>query len=137
MGFCTYKTDSVAITCYNAPTIRIGVAPLTFRFHVSHNLFYFLFFLLNQHQGKNKGVSSWILHLPDGQWCYNATHCVNRSRTHLGSSSDLPSSIPLSDGIFSNDPEVNPDFSDWNVVQLHYCDGASFSSRLKGDPVQV
>ncbi|XP_030831824.1 pectin acetylesterase 5 [Strongylocentrotus purpuratus] len=78
-------------------------------------------------KGANSGLHSWILHLPDGQWCYNATNCYQRSLTPLGSSSSIPAVIPTP-GLLSSDPEVNPDFHNWNVVQFHYCDGASFSS---------
>ncbi|XP_072169053.1 uncharacterized protein [Diadema setosum] len=78
--------------------------------------------------GHDEGNVSWIVHLPDGQWCYNATNCFQRSRTSLGSSSHLPPSIALQ-GILSDDPDINPDFHHWHAVQLHYCDGASFTGN--------
>ncbi|XP_041453905.1 pectin acetylesterase 8-like [Lytechinus variegatus] len=79
-------------------------------------------------RGEHSGADAWILYLPDGQWCYNATNCYQRSLTPLGSSSNIPEVIPTP-GLLSSDPQVNPDFYNWNIVQFHYCDGASFSSN--------
>ena len=33
-------------------------------------------------------------------------------------------------GFLSSNPEVNPDFYNWNVVFIKYCDGASFAGNV-------
>jgi hypothetical protein len=54
----------------------------------------------------------------------------------LGSSKFFPVHPPKLQGILSSDPEINPDFYNWNLVMLCYCDGASFSG-YRHDPVKV
>ncbi|XP_022110445.1 pectin acetylesterase 11-like [Acanthaster planci] len=76
---------------------------------------------------------SWIIHLLGGSWCYNNTACAHRSTTDLGSSRLLKPTKTFG-GILSANFTVNPDFFDWNLVVVNYCDGASFSGT-RGDPV--
>lgn len=75
--------------------------------------------------GTGEGAKKWILHLMGGGWCEGAA-CYNRSLTQLGSTKYWPQSLSLG-GFLSDDPNVNPDFYNWNVVYFIYCDGASFS----------
>ena len=61
-----------------------------------------------------------------GGWCLSSEDCKNRSTTDFGSSRNWPEAIPLN-GFLSSNPEVNPDFYDWNTVFFVYCDGGSFA----------
>ncbi|EEE51363.1 hypothetical protein OsJ_32380 [Oryza sativa Japonica Group] len=36
-------------------------------------------------------------------------------------------SLEVFSGLLSNDPDMNPDFYNWNRVKLRYCDGGSFA----------
>ncbi|KAH9525098.1 Pectin acetylesterase 5 [Bulinus truncatus] len=70
-------------------------------------------------------VKFWIIYLPGGAWCNSEYDCFQRSLTDLGSTHVARTSIPLN-GILSNNCVTNPDFCNWNVLVLHYCDGSSF-----------
>ena len=72
---------------------------------------------------------SWIIHFNGGAWCFDANACVERSHGSLGSTKKLPKSPPIIQGINSPNPTVNPDFYDWNLVWVVYCDGASFTGN--------
>ena len=80
-------------------------------------------------KGEGDGAKKWILHLGGGGWCNDSAVCYNRSLTWLGSSKDWPKSESL-DGFLSDNKSVNPDFYNWNIVYMMYCDGASFSNEL-------
>ena len=75
-----------------------------------------------------QGSTKWILHLMGGGWCADGNACLGRSTSRLGSTSSkfYPETMDF-DGFLSDDPQVNPDFHDWNVVYLIYCDGGSFA----------
>ncbi|XP_038050931.1 pectin acetylesterase 8-like [Patiria miniata] len=80
-----------------------------------------------------KGAStqrSWIVVLQGGGWCWNVSDCYNRSLSGLGSSYRLPKEASF-DGIMSANASVNPEFYDWNMIMINYCDGASFSGNLE------
>ena len=64
-----------------------------------------------------------------GGGCYNEDECVARSKTRLGSSKYWPSMIDLN-GFLSDNSTTNPDFYDWNVAFIGYCDGASFAGNV-------
>ncbi len=68
----------------------------------------------------------WLVTLQGGGWCWNASDCYNRSLGLLGSSYKLPA-VTQFDGIMSANFTVNPEFYNWNMVMINYCDGASFS----------
>ena len=72
---------------------------------------------------------SWIIHFNGGAWCFDPSACVERSHSSLGSTNKLPKSPPIIQGINSPNPQVNPDFYDWNLVWVVYCDGASFTGN--------
>ena len=59
----------------------------------------------------------------------NETDCYHRSMTWLGSSKSWPSSVAIG-GFLSDNSTVNPDFYNWNIVYLMYCDGASFAGSV-------
>lgn len=78
--------------------------------------------------GMDSGSNKWILHMEGGAWCYNSKDCYNRSQTDLGSSKSWPKNTALN-GFLSDNKKINPDFYNWNIVYLMYCDGASFASN--------
>ncbi|XP_022109459.1 pectin acetylesterase 5-like isoform X1 [Acanthaster planci] len=73
---------------------------------------------------------SWLVILQGGGWCWNVSDCYKRSLSGLGSSYRLPKEMPFG-GIMSPNATVNPEFHDWNMVMINYCDGASFSGNLE------
>lgn len=79
--------------------------------------------------GSGNSEKLWIIHFNGGAWCFDAKACFERSRSSLGSTKKLPPSPPIIQGINSPDPSVNPDFYDWNLVWVVYCDGASFTGN--------
>ena len=80
-------------------------------------------------------VNRWIIHLEGGGWCYDESDCYGRSSTRLGSSSMWQKAMQLT-GFLNNDPDVNPEFANYSVVFVPYCDGASFSGNLD-NPITI
>ncbi|KAL2634139.1 hypothetical protein R1flu_005618 [Riccia fluitans] len=77
--------------------------------------------------GFGSGLNKWIVYVEGGAWCSNDRDCAKRAKTYLGSTYYSESrGLPPTSGILSDNPGVNPDFYNWNVVWLRYCDGASF-----------
>ena len=66
------------------------------------------------------------MHLEGGGWCVTLELCAARSRTNLGSSKSWPPTFHL-DGFLSDSVLTNPDFYNWNVAFVNYCDGGSFA----------
>ena len=77
--------------------------------------------------GMNK--DKWIVHQMGGGWCFNLMECYKRSKTYLGSSKPYSEALSFG-GFLSDDQDVNPDFYDWSMVFIIYCDGASFASFM-------
>ncbi|XP_065054310.1 uncharacterized protein LOC135683083 [Rhopilema esculentum] len=86
--------------------------------------------------GKGLGANRWILHFNGGAWCFDEKACLERSHGSLGSTKHLPASPPVIQGINSPNEQINPDFYDWNLVWVVYCDGASFTGDRE-EPVVV
>ena len=76
--------------------------------------------------GTSDGVNKWMIHLMGGGWCNSTKDCYDRSSTKLGSTSNWPQSDEYN-GFLSDYPSVNPDFHNWNMVFMIYCDGGSFA----------
>ena len=53
----------------------------------------------------------------------NEEDCFYRSNTPMGSSTFWGDTAEFPFGILSDDVQVNPDFYNWNLVILNYCDG--------------
>ncbi|KAL8170523.1 hypothetical protein V2J09_022327 [Rumex salicifolius] len=86
-------------------------------------------------KGFGTGVNKWLLHIEGGAWCNNATTCLSKRNTNLGSSKFMSSNYTFS-GILSNQKKFNPDFYNWNRVKIRYCDGSSFTGDVEAvDPV--
>ena len=86
--------------------------------------------------GKDLGTKRWLIHFNGGAWCFDESSCLERSRGSLGSTKHLPPAPPVIQGINSPNEQINPDFYDWNLVWVVYCDGASFTGDRE-DPVVV
>ena len=107
-------------------------------------------------RGSAANASKWVIHMQGGGWCWDteqrADHqrsCHDRARKGLGSSlgwnssgmfnpnvssaggglPNAPDNWYCCEGILSSNSTVNPDFYDWNLVFIGYCDGSSFSGN--------
>lgn len=84
--------------------------------------------------GSGAGINNWLIQMEGGGWCNNATTCLERKNTRLGSSRQMVKQLAFS-GIFSNKPKFNPDFYNWNRIKIRYCDGSSFTGDVEAvDP---
>lgn len=77
-------------------------------------------------RGFGPADSNWLLQFEGGGWCNDLMSCLERSRTRHGSTRYM-NKLEVFSGILNNDPNMNPDFYNWNRVKLRYCDGASFA----------
>ncbi|XP_055819846.1 pectin acetylesterase 8-like [Solanum dulcamara] len=85
-------------------------------------------------KGFGNGVNNWFIQLEGGAWCNNATTCLARTKTRLGSSKLMVKTVSYS-GILSNKAKYNPDFYNWNRIRVRYCDGSSFTGDVEAvDP---
>ncbi|XP_009627060.1 pectin acetylesterase 8-like [Nicotiana tomentosiformis] len=85
-------------------------------------------------KGFGAGVNNWFIQLEGGAWCNNATTCLSRTKTRLGSSKLMVKTVSFS-GILSNKAKFNPDFYNWNRIRIRYCDGSSFTGDVEAvDP---
>lgn len=62
------------------------------------------------------------------RWCYSISDCYHRSKTALGSSSNIPTTVSLG-GLLSSNCADSP-LCNYNMVYLKYLDGNSFSGML-------
>jgi hypothetical protein len=72
--------------------------------------------------------SKWIIHHQGGGWCYNLEECAQRALTVLGTSKLWTPTTYSWGGLLSYEASQNPNFYNWTVAILYYCDGSSFSS---------
>ncbi|KAK4744879.1 hypothetical protein SAY87_011191 [Trapa incisa] len=86
-------------------------------------------------EGFGAGINNWLVHFEGGGWCNNATSCISRRDTRLGSSKYMAKEVAFL-GILSNEQEFNPDFYNWNRIRVRYCDGASYTGDVEVvDPI--
>ncbi|KAF7825674.1 pectin acetylesterase 5-like [Senna tora] len=83
-------------------------------------------------EGFGSGSEKWLLHIEGGGWCDSISSCTRRKYTRIGSSIYMEKEIPFP-GILSSDPLQNPDFFNWNKVNIRYCDGASLAGHPEND----
>ncbi|KAL6614026.1 hypothetical protein ACP70R_036296 [Stipagrostis hirtigluma subsp. patula] len=76
-------------------------------------------------RGFGSGSRNWLVNIEGGAWCNTTETCSQRKMTDLGSSKFMKA-IEFN-GILSNKRSQNPDFYNWNRVDIRYCDGASFA----------
>jgi hypothetical protein len=81
-------------------------------------------------RGSGSGANNWLLHFQGGGWCNDLNSCTQRKTTDRGSSAYMNKTAIFS-GILSDKPSENPDFYNWNRVNLMYCDGASFAGDVE------
>ncbi|CAL9185805.1 unnamed protein product, partial [Musa hybrid cultivar] len=79
------------------------------------------------HRGFGSGADNWLVDLEGGGWCNDVGSCLYAIKGHRGSSNYMEK-LYFS-GILSDKPEQNPDFYNWNRVEVRYCDGASFAGE--------
>ncbi|XP_022872038.1 pectin acetylesterase 8-like [Olea europaea var. sylvestris] len=85
-------------------------------------------------RGSGTGINSWLVHIEGGGWCQNVADCLVRMNQKQGSSKDMAKQLAFN-GILSNEPQMNPDFYNWNRIKVRYCDGSSFTGDVKAvDP---
>ncbi|XP_062228180.1 pectin acetylesterase 5-like [Phragmites australis] len=82
-------------------------------------------------RGFDSGTHNWLVYLQGGGWCNTTESCSERKMTDLGSSKFM-GAVKFS-GILSNQHQENPDFYNWNIVVIRYCDGASFAGDAEGE----
>lgn len=80
-------------------------------------------------KGRGPGRKAWHLHFEGGGWCVNALDCLFRSQSDSGSSLKYAKTDSYR-GIFNSKPEINPDFYNWNIAYIKYCDGGSFTGNM-------
>jgi len=66
--------------------------------------------------GTGTGARKWYIHHEGGGWCSSFGDCYGRSLGALGSSKDYASTLNFGGGYFSDDPKVNPQMYNWNIV---------------------
>lgn len=76
--------------------------------------------------GSGNGKSKWIVFFGGGAWCHDRDSCHERSSTDIGSSKCFEPFLRL-EGLLSSEALFNPDFYNWNLVFVCYCDGGSFT----------
>lgn len=85
------------------------------------------------------GTDNWLITINGGYgggWCTDPESCLQRSYSYYGSSNYYPEIVSHEDfwhgGLSSTDCDVNPEFCNFNAVNIQYCDGMSFSgARLE------
>ncbi|XVE76363.1 hypothetical protein DITRI_Ditri12bG0166300 [Diplodiscus trichospermus] len=83
-------------------------------------------------KGFGSGSNNWLLHIEGGGWCNSIKTCNSRKGTALGSSNYMERQVTFS-GILSRHPSQNPDFYNWNIVKIRYCDGASLAGHPESE----
>ncbi|KAM3379564.1 pectin acetylesterase 8-like [Capsicum galapagoense] len=81
-------------------------------------------------KGHGEGANNWIIYFLGGEWCYNVTNCLDRTKTKRGSSKFADKQTPFY-GMLSNNKTMNRDFYNWNRVIVTYCDGSSFTGDVE------
>ncbi|VFR03562.1 unnamed protein product [Cuscuta campestris] len=81
-------------------------------------------------RGSGDGVNNWLIHFEGGGWCNNVTTCLERRDTNLGSSTRMEKQVAF-EGILSDLAIRNPDFYNWNRVNVRYCDGSSYTGDVE------
>ncbi|CAA0831889.1 Pectin acetylesterase 11 [Striga hermonthica] len=76
-------------------------------------------------EGSGSGVNNWMIYLEGGAWCPKPSECLERSKGWLGDVYSRPQRAYF-EGMLDNNKTYNPDFYNWNKVNVVYCDGSSF-----------
>ncbi|KAG6428942.1 hypothetical protein SASPL_106981 [Salvia splendens] len=84
--------------------------------------------------GFGDGVDNWHVFLQGGGWCHNVDNCLDRTRDPKGSSAKLmteQNGVVSFGGMLDANSTLNPDFYNWHVFKIFYCDGSSFMSDVE------
>ncbi|GJP40321.1 hypothetical protein CLOM_g24599 [Closterium sp. NIES-68] len=88
--------------------------------------------------GTGTGAKKWLIYFHGGGWCTTAADCQQRAKSFRGSSRFWPKPTDGNftkmmneyhtqfTGILSADAKVNPEFGNWNMAVLMYCDGGAY-----------
>lgn len=82
-------------------------------------------------------ASKWLVHFEGGGECVDHDACLNKAKSHLGSSDYLPRSVSEPTGknksylLINPHVEENPDFYSWNMVWFNYCSADNWSGQRK------
>ncbi|KAL2242216.1 UNVERIFIED_CONTAM: Pectin acetylesterase 11 [Sesamum indicum] len=82
-------------------------------------------------KGSGEGADNWLVYLEGGGWCASHDGCDQRKRTGIGSSNLRKGALYFGQ-ILSSEKTINPDFYNWNMVSVVYCDGSSYTGNVKG-----
>ena len=76
-------------------------------------------------------ANRWVIYLQGGGACNSPEQCYERSKTPLGSSKFAPptASSALLKGAMSRNCTLNPEFCQYNLVTVAYCDGYLWSGE--------
>ncbi|XP_031107068.1 pectin acetylesterase 8-like [Ipomoea triloba] len=75
-------------------------------------------------KGFGEGISNWMVYLRGGGWCMNVSDCdVYIGRKGVGANATATTFVNL----LSRNKEKNPDFYNWNRIDVRYCDASSFT----------
>nr|GMC58576.1 pectin acetylesterase 8-like [Ipomoea batatas]GMC58616.1 pectin acetylesterase 8-like [Ipomoea batatas] len=77
-------------------------------------------------KGFGEGVNNWIVYLREGGWCMNVTDCNGYIKRKGVATNPKPVALQ---NLLSNQKEKNPDFFNWNRVDIRYCDASSFTGN--------
>lgn len=77
-------------------------------------------------RGGEAAAGKWVVFLEGWGFCDAPETCLERSKTHMGSSLPDPETIRLDEPYLSINPAVNPLTHDWTVAYLKTCDGAYY-----------
>ncbi|XP_042048298.1 pectin acetylesterase 11-like isoform X1 [Salvia splendens] len=84
--------------------------------------------------GFGDGVDNWHVFLQGGGWCHNVDNCLDRTRDPKGSSAKLmteQNGVVSFGGMLDANSTLNPDFYNWHVFKIFYCDGSSLMSDVE------
>jgi hypothetical protein len=78
------------------------------------------------------GSKKWIIRTQSGGMCYNSASCADRWEDEgwrMTATSKSESDLDTNGGILNSKQEINPDFYDWNAVDISYCSSDMFTGN--------
>eukprot|EP00058_Branchiostoma_floridae_P027136 XP_002612627.1 hypothetical protein BRAFLDRAFT_122153 [Branchiostoma floridae] len=81
--------------------------------------------------GVGDALRSWVIYLPGGEACFTLDTCRKRAVQTKGlgaGTTRKQANTTKGHGLRSTNKTINPDFWDWNMVEVVYCDGFFFSA---------
>ncbi|KAL8046850.1 hypothetical protein ABFX02_08G200600 [Erythranthe guttata] len=85
-------------------------------------------------KGFGDGVNNWLIDLQGGGWCNTPEGCAYRSNHDTGSSKYKTTTARFG-GMKSANQTKNPEFYNWNIINVGYCDCSSYKGDVEAaDP---